>query len=128
MDWVKKLQYRDADALLLVNVPEDMRKHFQDAFPDIEIVEAGNEAAEASFIVSFVRSEEDIQHLSEKMGTAGLVEPLFWVAYPKKSSPRYRVAISRDRGWNSLKEAGWKPVRQVSLDDDWSAIRFRFAR
>jgi hypothetical protein len=31
----------------------------------------------------------------------------------------------RRTGWQALSDAGFRPVRQVAIDADWSALRFR---
>lgn len=51
----------------------------------------------------------------------------FWCCYPKQSSKRYTSDLSRDKGWQPLGDLGFEPVRQVALDEDWSALRFRKA-
>ncbi len=48
-----------------------------------------------------------------------------WIAYPKGSSKRYKCEFNRDSGWTVLGSAGFEPVRQVAIDEDWSALRFR---
>jgi hypothetical protein len=48
-----------------------------------------------------------------------------WFAYPKKTGS-IRTDISRDEGWQTVADAGLLPVAQVSLDDTWSALRFRY--
>jgi hypothetical protein len=48
-----------------------------------------------------------------------------WIVYPKGSSKGYRCEFNRDSGWQVLGEAGFEPVRQVPIDADWSALRFR---
>jgi hypothetical protein len=45
--------------------------------------------------------------------------------YPKRSSKKYDTDISRDDGWQPLGDLGFEPVRQVAVDEDWSALRFR---
>lgn len=50
---------------------------------------------------------------------------VFWIAYPKKSSKNYRADYDRDNGWELLGEWGMEPVRQVAINEDWSALRFR---
>jgi hypothetical protein len=50
-----------------------------------------------------------------------------WVSYPKKASKKYKSDISRDQGWEPLGELGFEPVTQVSIDENWSALRFRKA-
>jgi hypothetical protein len=49
---------------------------------------------------------------------------LLWVAYPKGSSG-VKTDVNRDRLWQALEPTGWRPVRQVALDETWSAMRFR---
>jgi hypothetical protein len=46
---------------------------------------------------------------------------VFWVAYPKAN----RADINRDTLWPILGEYGMRPIAQVSVDDVWSALRFR---
>lgn len=49
-----------------------------------------------------------------------------WVSYPKRSSTRYASDLSRDGdGWAHLYALNFEPVSQVSIDEDWSALRFR---
>jgi hypothetical protein len=46
---------------------------------------------------------------------------VFWVAYPKGN----RADVNRDTLWPILGEYGMRPIGQVSLDEVWSALRFR---
>ena len=46
-------------------------------------------------------------------------------AYPKASSKRYQCEFNRDTGWAAVGVAGFESVRQVAIDEDWSALRFR---
>jgi hypothetical protein len=46
---------------------------------------------------------------------------VFWVAYPKGN----RADINRDTLWPILGEYGMRPISQVSVDEVWSALRFR---
>jgi hypothetical protein len=46
---------------------------------------------------------------------------VLWVAYPKGG----RADINRDTLWPMLVEQGLRPITQVSIDDTWSALRFR---
>jgi hypothetical protein len=49
---------------------------------------------------------------------------LFWISYPKGSS-KVPTDLSRDVFLNALEHLGVRPVTQVSVDDVWSALRFR---
>jgi hypothetical protein len=46
---------------------------------------------------------------------------VLWVAYPKGN----RTDLNRDSLWPILGEHGMRPVTQVSIDQVWSALRFR---
>ena len=46
---------------------------------------------------------------------------VLWVAYPKGN----RSDINRDTLWPILGEQGMRPIGQVSVDETWSAMRFR---
>ncbi len=48
---------------------------------------------------------------------------LLWIAYPKKISD-LQTDLSRDQGWASVFNSGWRAVRQISIDATWSALRF----
>jgi hypothetical protein len=50
---------------------------------------------------------------------------VIWFAYPKASSKRYRCEFNRDTGWAAVRAVGFDTVRQVAIDGDWSALRFR---
>ena len=47
-----------------------------------------------------------------------------WVAYPKGN----RSDVNRDTLWPLLAEHGLRPVGQVAIDAQWSALRFRALR
>lgn len=46
---------------------------------------------------------------------------VLWVAYPKGN----RADINRDTVWPILSEYGMRPIGQASVDEVWSAMRFR---
>jgi hypothetical protein len=49
---------------------------------------------------------------------------LLWMCYPKGSS-KLKTDLNRDRGWSVVQEAGWEGIALVSVDEIWSAMRFR---
>ena len=80
----------------------------------------------SAFVLAFVRSCAEITERAPKVARAlGGDDPVLWMAYPKKSSKRYRSDVGRDDSWQALGDLGFEPVRQVAVDEDWSALRFR---
>jgi hypothetical protein len=47
-----------------------------------------------------------------------------WIAYPKGSSKR-QTDLTRDEGWDSLREADLMWLSLVSIDETWSAFSLR---
>jgi hypothetical protein len=52
-------------------------------------------------------------------------DAILWYCYPKGSSKKYKCEFNRDTGWEGLGKYNLEPVRQIAIDEDWSAIRFR---
>ena len=69
-------------------------------------------------------SKADVDHLSPTGLRALQPGGLLWFSYPKKTS-RIATDITRDTGWDSLTKAEMRPVSQISIDETWSALRFR---
>jgi hypothetical protein len=63
--------------------------------------------------------------LAKLKGIKILRDALLWFAYPKGTSKRYACEFNRDTGWHVIRKAGFDSVRQVAIDEDWSALRFR---
>ena len=47
-----------------------------------------------------------------------------WIAYPKGSSKR-QTDLTRDQGWDALKDVDLMWLSLISIDDDWSAFSLR---
>jgi len=77
-------------------------------------------------LLILLRSEEEVVAAADAIGRLGRVdETLLWLCYPQISSRRYQGTISRDHGWDAVIDLGWEGVRQVAIDEGWSALRFR---
>ncbi len=85
-------------------------------------------AADEPFVLAFVRVAADVETLAPLVTAALADDAVLWFAYPKKASKRYRSDVSQMQGWQPLGDLGLEAVRQVSIDADWSALRFRPAR
>ena len=77
------------------------------------------------FALGFAVTQAQLDAVSAQLVATEAPDPVLWVAYPKGTSKTYRCEFNRDSGWHVLGTAGFEPVRQVALDADWSALRFR---
>lgn len=80
-----------------------------------------------AFAVAFVVTNAELEAASTLLANAAESDAVVWLAYPKGTSKKYRCEFNRDTGWSTLGRAGFEPVRQVAIDADWSALRFRRA-
>ena len=74
-------------------------------------------------VLLFVRNAEELEHEFPRLRDRLAPHTLLWVAYPKQSGA-LRGHLTRDRGWDLVRDAGYEGVNVVSVDDTWSAMRF----
>lgn len=120
---LRKLNLGDGSEIAALGAPEGMgpilERFAQDAAVTTEL------APGATFVIAFVRTAADIARRAEEVAAATEGDATVWMAYPKKSSPLHGPEVSRDASWGPMGAAGFEPVRQVAIDGDWSAVRFR---
>lgn len=120
-DVLKKLGYKNQDPILIINAPEEYKAAFSEKVVEIHIKIKGK----YSFIQVF-----ETQLAAAKDKAAALVEALdgdghLWLCYPKGTSKKYKSDINRTKIFDLLGAFEFEPVTQVSINDDWSAIRYR---
>lgn len=122
---LKKLNYKDQPRMLVLNAPKSFQSVLSDLSTETNLfIKLENQKA-FDFILAFVRHQEEINHLAPLFNAVLPGDGLLWFAYPKASSKKYRCNFNRDTGWTILGSFGFEPVRQVAIDEDWSALRFR---
>jgi hypothetical protein len=74
-------------------------------------------------VLVFVTKVADLDRLAAPMVEAARADRLAWVAYPKAG--QLGTDPNRDILAKELQKRGAQPVRQIALDEVWSALRFR---
>lgn len=119
---LKKMVVKSGMQLLLVNAPPGWTEYFQQHAPGNSIVTSVG--SEVPAVLLFAASQAELKaHAAAVLGALGY-DGLLWAAYPKRSSG-IKSDLYRDAGWEPFTEAGLRPVTQISLDETWSALRFR---
>jgi hypothetical protein len=120
----KKLQLKPNQKFLLLNAPEAVAEALSAegyTFATEGVTaEKGAFDAVQLFVKSKAELERDVLQAMEALKPAGVL----WIAYPKKSS-KVKSDLTRDEGWKAVAELGYEGVRQIAIDDTWSALRFR---
>ncbi|MGN6246919.1 MAG: hypothetical protein ACTHNG_01110 [Ginsengibacter sp.] len=121
----KKLNFKDQEEIAIINSPEEFESELEQMKSETGIHKSLENVTNLGFVISFVKSKNEIDGLAAQLKNKIKGDPVIWFAYPKKTSKKYKVEINRDSGWESLRKIGLDTVRAVSIDDDWSALRFR---
>lgn len=121
---LKKLNYKEAgQPVLVMNAPFSY-KEVTDTFEGE--VHTEPKAERYGFVQVFGTNNEEIQKLGRQGVTVLEEDGLLWLCYPKKSSKAYKgVDCSRESVAALLGDEGYEPVRQIAIDEDWSALRLR---
>jgi hypothetical protein len=85
------------------------------------ILTGGAALAGAAVAVVFVDDAAAATRAFDADATTFKAIPVLWVLYPKGN----RADINRDSLWRIIAPFGLRPITNVSVDDTWSALRFR---
>jgi len=77
----------------------------------------------ADVVLALVRGRADLESVAAPAIEAARRDKLAWIAYPKAG--QLGTDLNRDILAASLAGQGVQPVRQVAIDETWSALRFR---
>jgi hypothetical protein len=116
MDLLAKLQLRPGQQLVSVSAPDAL------AATLTEVAVDGAASPEPALIV-FVTDRKTLESHREQIARSAREDRLTWVSYPK--SGQLGTDLNRDSLASLLSESSIQPVRQVAIDDVWSALRFR---
>jgi hypothetical protein len=112
MDVTAKLQIKPGQRVAVLGAAGDM--------PSV-VAPGANPAAEsggADAVIAFARNRAELASVA-----AARQDRLAWIAYPKAG--KLGTDLNRDILAALLTAEGIQPVRQVAVDETWSALRFR---
>lgn len=118
----KKLRLQAGQAALVINGPKDYADLLGSPLDGVTFT--ATPADQVDFVHLFVRNRADLDKFIDNALGAVRYDGLLWISYPKGSS-KVETDLNRDILWKLLEEKGIRPVSQVSIDETWSAIRFR---
>ncbi len=118
----KKLKIRPGSRLLILNAPRNYREKLG-ALPEGASISEGGDG-EFDVVLAYCTKKSDLDQqiglLKSAMGEKGIL----WVLYPKGSS-KMDTDLNRDILRAHLAGSGLEGVALVSVDETWSAMRFK---
>ena len=120
----EKLNLGERREILVVNAPKSFAAELK-TLRQVRIRQRIAAIKQLTFALAFVVKQTELNRLSAAIAAKATGDAVIWLAYPKGTSKRYTCDFNRDTGWDVLRASGFDTVRQVAIDEDWSALRFR---
>jgi hypothetical protein len=119
----KKLNLGELAEIVVLNEPESFNTELE-ALTDVTIHKTAAKAKQVQFGIGFAVTQKELDKVCAALAKAE-GDVIIWIAYPKQSSKKYKCEFNRDTGLEVIGKLGFEPVKQVAIDEDWSALRFR---
>jgi hypothetical protein len=116
MDLAAKLQLQRGQHLVATLAPESIA-------PDLDAINPTAASDGEPALLVFVADRSTLEEQRAQIVAAAASDRLTWVSYPK--SGQLGTDLNRDSLAAALRTSGIQPVRQVAIDEVWSALRFR---
>ena len=118
----KKLGIKPGQRVLILHPPHGYKSMLEPLPKGVQVMLGG--AGPFDVVQCFLASRAEVEGRAPAALQAAAPDAFVWLCYPKKSS-KVKTDISRDVGWDCVREAGWQTVSIVSIDETWSAMRYR---
>lgn len=117
----KKLQIKHGMRICLVGAPPEYQEIVKDFPKTVEIATALR--GQFDLVHAFFKKLDDVLARADKLKAALKDGGILWISYPKAKG--LGTDVNRDILWEKLKPFGLEAVAQVSIDETWSALRFK---
>jgi hypothetical protein len=108
-----KLQIPEGKSVFVVNLPKGLKLN----------VQVTNKDTVDGAVLVFASNSRVLKKSAKSAVDAAKVDRLSWIAYPKAG--KLETDLNRDKLHKLMETYGIEGVRLVSIDDTWSAMRFR---
>jgi hypothetical protein len=118
---LRKMMLKPGHRVILLGAPAEYRSLLTGE-KELTVTEKGGKGLDAALL--FARGAGILRQLAGEALSAIRPDGLLWISYPKKSSG-LQTDLTMQEGWEPLHEVGYRVVSLVSLDETWSAGRWR---
>jgi hypothetical protein len=115
----KKMKLKPNLKAAVINAPEnyvDTLKHDTALSPTLN--------GKFDWIQIFVRNKAELDALAPKAVNALKPESMLWISFPKGTS-KIQTDLTRDKGWDTLRNLDLKWINLISVNELWSAFSLR---
>lgn len=120
-----KLNHKEGQTIYVLNSPAEFESVLATLSAEIPVKKEIKPDDEVEFVLVFATRRDELDGFISKVAPCLKGDALLWMAYPKGTSKKYKCDFNRDNCWDLFKPYNMLPVRQIAIDEDWSALRFR---
>jgi hypothetical protein len=124
-DLLKKLNFKGHKRIVIINAEDIFFDSISRELSGVITDRVVDQRCPYEFILIFVKKVKEIENIAPVVLHNLTADGILWFCYPKKTSKNFSAGLDRDHGWDALNRSGFHGVRVISVDDDWSALRFR---
>lgn len=121
-DILKKLRLAGHDPVLIIDAPEGYVAVLDSINSDIHTSPQGSYSFIQIFAMDIITAEKHLKEVVNLLEEGGYL----WFCYPKGSSKKYHSELNRNKAIELFGPYDFEGVTQISIDEDWSAIRFKY--
>jgi hypothetical protein len=120
---LKKLHIGSKNPVLIMNAPDEFLELVDDLNIEIhqEIEDYYN------YVQVFAQDTEEAEELVPDALSALETGGYFWFCFPKETSPEFETDLDKEALGELIESYDLEGVTQVPIDDNWMAIRLKFA-
>jgi hypothetical protein len=118
----KKLKLKPGQRAAIINAPDSYLKELNPLPDNVQMVE--KLSGKLDWVQLFVKNKVELEKLLPRVTRALKPESMLWISYPKGTS-KIQTDLTRDKGWDSIREVDLKWITLISVNATWSAFALR---
>ena len=118
----KKLQIRPGAHVLVLDAPDGYLGELAPLPEGVQLVERAH--GHFDVVQAFVRTKAEVDRRAPIVVKSAKPGAVIWLCWPKQSA-HVATDLNRDVLFEQAQQHGLRAVSNVSIDDTWSALRFK---
>ncbi|NLN31350.1 MAG: hypothetical protein GX158_09005 [Bacteroidales bacterium] len=122
---LNKLNYKGYNRIAIINAGDEFLEKVSGKYSEVIIDTEIDQRCAYSFMLIFVTTIREVNNISPLALHNLTADGTLWFCYPKKYAKKFSREPEYYKSWKSLNDMGFHGTRMVSVDEYWSALRFR---
>jgi hypothetical protein len=118
----KKMRLKSGQRAAIINAPEGYAKELSPLPAGVDLFE--QLTGKFDWVQIFVQNRDQLEKLTPRAVRALKPDSLLWVSFPKGTS-KIQTDLTRDKGWDTVRQADLKWINLISVNETWSAFSMR---